>query len=88
MTQTIKLMPTLPALRLTRAGELKIPLPICRPTTRLSPLQYVTVFNFSRRACPEGSSVEAVRGNSISLYENEVIERRESEDRGDGVGDA
>src|SRR5271168_171496 len=66
-TQTIKLIPTLPALRLTRAGELNIPLPICRPTTRLSPLQYVTVFSFSRRACPDGSSVEAVRGKSMSL---------------------
>jgi len=85
MIHTIKLIPTLPALRLTSAGELKMPLPICRPTTRLSPLQYVTVLSFSSLALPAGSSAEAVRGKSMSLYENDVIERRESEERGDRI---
>ncbi len=86
-TQTIKLIPTLPALRFTNAGELKIPLPICRPTTRLRPLRYVTVFIFSRCACPEGSSADVVRGKSMSLYEKEVIDRRERDERGEGVGE-
>lgn len=66
---------------------LKIPLPICNPTTRLSPLQNVTVFSFSSRAWLEGSSAEAVSGNSMSLYENEVVESRDKEDRGDGTGE-
>ena len=42
--QRIKLMPTLPAPLLTRAGVLKIPLPICWLTTRPTPLQYDTTF--------------------------------------------
>src|ERR1700685_1266125 len=46
--QRIKLMPPLPAPLLTRVGVLKIPLPICWPTTRNPPLQYVTTLRCSR----------------------------------------
>jgi hypothetical protein len=47
----------------------------------------VTVFSFSRCACPDGSSADVVRGKSMSLYEKEVIDSRESDERGDGDGE-